>query len=596
RAPSRVLPRSRPHRAAPVRRRARTRRWGVAPRSRPSRARPRPQAGGRRALPSGLRGVPMAVTETRVQIPSKGGDARFRTGMSGSVEIDVTALERALRDAVDGEVRFDAGSRAMYATDASNFRQPPIGVVIPRSIDAVVATHAVCREFDAPILARGCGTSLSGETVNYAVVMDFSKYLTTIGETDVERHLVRVQPGAINEHVNISTGRDGLVFGPDPSTHAYCTIGGNVGNNSCGIHSLQARFHGNGSRTSDNVHELEVLTYDGVRMRVGATSDEELQRIIDAGGRRGQIYADLRDLRDRHADEIRARFAKIPRRVSGYNLDELLPENGFNVARALTGTEGTCVTVLEATLMLVPNPKARCLLVVGYEDVFEVGTHLHTILEHQPIGCEALDHNLFRDEQEMHMHPDALAELPDGNAWVLVEFGGETREEAVARARALETQLGKDRTAPMGVSVFMDRDQERKLWEVREAGLGATAFPPEGGDSWPGWEDSAVHPDDLPRYLPALRKLSDKYGYHGAFYGHLGDGCVDSRISCDLRTPHGLRDYRSFLEEAADLVASFGGSLSGEHGDGQQRAELLPRMFGDEIVDAFREFKRIWDP
>ncbi|MCA1845086.1 MAG: FAD-binding oxidoreductase, partial [Actinobacteria bacterium] len=508
----------------------------------------------------------------------------------------MTDLEQALQAAVEGEVRFDAGSRALYATDASNFRQPPIGVVIPKTEGDVVATHEICHDHGAPILARGCGTSLSGETVNYAVVVDFSKYLHEIIEIDPERRTVRVQPGAINEQVNIACGRYGLVFGPDPSTHAYCTIGGNVGNNSCGVHSLLARFAGNGSRTSDNVAELDVVTYDGVRMRVGPTSDDELARIIAAGGRRGDIYRRLAELRDRYADLIRDRFVDIPRRVSGYNIDELLPEKGFNVARALVGTEGTCVTILEATLMLVPAPKARALVAVGYPDIFTVGAHLPEILEHRPMACEAIDHLLFEDEQHLRIHPDALSQLPSGKAWVLVELGGETQAEADERAHILAERLAKDGDPPEGVSIMDDPEQTRKLWEVREGGLGATAFPPDGRDHWPGWEDSAIPPDRMADYLRDLKGLYERYNLRGAFYGHLGDGCVHSRISFDLRTAVGLADYRSFMENAADLVVSYGGSLSGEHGDGQQRAELLPRMYGPELMEAFREFKRIWDP
>src|SRR5581483_10204538 len=532
----------------------------------------------------------------KASVPAKAGGPAFRTGMRGTETIAVDDLEAELRAAVEGEVRFDSASRALYATDASNYRQPPIGVVIPRTIDDVVATHRVCHRFQAPILARGCGTSLSGETVNYAVVIDFSKYLHAIFEVDTERRTVRCQPGAINEQVNLKTGPQGFVFAPDPSTHSYCTIGGNVGNNSCGVHSVQARFYGDGSRTSDNVAELEVLTYDGLRMTVGPTGDDELARIIAEGGRRGQIYRDLRDLRDRYADLIRKRFPPIPRRVSGYNLDELLPEKGFNVARALCGTEGTCVTVLEATLKLVPNPKARSLLVVGYDNIFSVGDHLPEILEARPIGCEALDDVLFHNQEQLHLHPSALSQLPPGNAWVLVEFGGDSKEESDARALALQARLEKDAGAPKGVRLFDDPEEERKLWVVREAGLAATAFPPDGQDHWPGWEDSAVAPEQVGAYLRDLKALYDRYGLRGALYGHLGDGCIHSRISFDLRSAEGVADFRRFMEEAADLVISYGGSLSGEHGDGQARAELLPKMFGEELVDAFRRFKRIWDP
>ena len=367
----------------------------------------------------------------------------------------------------------------MYATDASNFRQPPIGVVIPKTIDDVVATHRVCAAHDVPILNRGAGTSLSGETVNHAVVIDFSKYLHEVLEIDADRQVARVQPGTINDVVNEHAKAQGLVFGPDPSTHAYCTVGGNIGNNSCGTHSLHARFRGGGSRTSDNVRSLDVLTYDGLRMTVGPTSDAELDEIIAAGGRRGQIYADLRALRDQYADLIRKRFVDIPRRVSGYNIDELLPEKGFNVARALVGTEGTCVTVLGAELELVPNPAHRSLLVVGYEDIFTVARHLEEILEYEPMACEAIDHHLYRNEVALGMHPDEVSMLPDGEAWVLVEVGGDTKEEADAKAAEISDRLCRDDHPPSGTSLFDDPDQEARLWDVRESGLGATAFPPE---------------------------------------------------------------------------------------------------------------------
>ncbi|MFN2614937.1 MAG: FAD-binding and (Fe-S)-binding domain-containing protein [Actinomycetota bacterium] len=529
-------------------------------------------------------------------IPAKGGTPAMSTGMSGVERIDVDGLRRALARAVEGEVRFDAGSRALYATDGSNFRQPPIGVVIPKTIDDVIQTHAVCREFRAPILARGAGTSLSGETVNYAVVIDFSKYLNRIDDPNVATRTVHVQPGAINEKVNEHTGKWGLVFGPDPSTHAYCTIGGNVGNNSCGMHSLQARMAGNGSRTSDNVASLDVLTFDGIRMRVGPTSPDECTRIVAEGGRRGQIYRDLADLAERYAPLIRQRFVNIPRRVSGYNLDELLPEKGFNVARALVGTEGTCVTVLDAELMLIDLPKKRALMVVGYEDIYSCGDHLMEILDARPIACEALDHTLYSYMRGLRKHLQEIEMLPPGRAWLLVEFGGETQEEADEKARALQRRLERDRRRPEGVEIIDKLDQEKKLWETREGGLSAEAFPPNERDHFNGWEDSAVAPERIGPYLRDLKKLYDKYGYAGALYGHFGDGCVHSMISFDLRTAEGLRTYRSFMEEAADLVVSYGGTLSGEHGDGQQRAELLPKMYGQELVDAFREFKRIWDP
>jgi len=532
-------------------------------------------------------------TRRTLTVPAKAGDARAPGGMAGIVAIDLVGLERDLAEAVEGEVRFDTASRAVYATDASNFRQDPIGVVIPRTLEDVIAVHRVCARYGAPILSRGGGTSLAGQTVNHAVVMDHKKYLDRVLDIDPERRLVTVQNGVINQKVNENVAEHRLVFAPDPATHRSCTIGGNVGNNSCGIHSVHAQFAGDGARTSDNVHSLDVVTYDGLRTTVGPTSDEELDAIVRAGGRRGQIYSDLRELRDRYADLIRARFPQVPRRVSGYNLDDLLPEKGFNVAAALCGTEGTCVTVLTATLKLIPDPACRRLVVVGFDDIAAAGDHVPGILEHRPMALEGLDHRLFTSEQRSQLHPQQLPQMPGGDAWLLVEFGGATVEEAHTRAQALIAALG---SVPEGTSIFDDPEQERQLWKIREAGLAATAFPPGGGDHWPGWEDSAVPPERVGAYIRDLRDLYDRYDYSGAMYGHLGQGCIHSRSDFDLQTAEGIAKYRAFMEEAADLCVSYGGSLSGEHGDGQQRAELLEKMYGLELVQAFREFKAIWDP
>lgn len=522
-----------------------------------------------------------------------------------SARLDVAGLRRRLNETVEGDVRFDAQAKGMYATDASNYRHVPIAVVIPRTLDDVVAVHEACRDFGAPLLPRGCGTSLSGETVNRAVVVDVSRHLTAIGDVDVAARTVTVEPGAINEQVNRATGRHGLVFGPDPSTHSRCTIGGNVGNNSCGIHSLQSQLYGPGPRTSDNVAGLEVVTADGARFEVGVGEEERLDAIVGAGGRKGELYAALRDLRDRHADAIRAGFQpvdRLPRRVSGYNLDELLPERGFNVARALVGTEGTCATVLRATLLLTPAMLHRTLVVVEYDDLAEACTHVAEVVGHGPIGLEALDRRLIENQTAQHANLDALGELPErrqGDAWLLVQFGDETAEgcaERVDRFRGwlADTGYDDDRIAVFGSD--QDGGHASEVWRIREAGLGSTAFPPDGRDHWPGWEDSAVPPERLGEYVPALQALLRRHGLRGAMYGHFGQGCIHSPIDFDLRTAAGVRTYRSFLEEAAELVVSFGGSLSGEHGDGQQRAELLDRQYSPELLEAMRAFKRAWDP
>jgi FAD/FMN-containing dehydrogenase len=362
-----------------------------------------------------------------------------------------------------------------------------------------------------------------------------------------------------------------------------------IGNNSCGTHSVMA------GRTSENVHELEIATYDGLVMRVGATSPEELEAIIRADRRRGPIYRRLKALIDLYAPLIRERYPKIPRRVSGYALDELLPENGFNVARALVGTEGTCVTVLEATLRLVPWPRARTLLVLGYPDIYTAADHVPAVMAQGPIALEGLDQRLIDDMRKKGLHERYLRYLPEGRGFLLAEFGGDTKEESDARAaRALESLRGS--TPKPNTKIYDDPDQEEKLWKVRESGLGATARIPGSPDTWEGWEDSAVPPERLGEYLRELRPIYEAHGYDGAFYGHFGQGCLHTRINFDLRTAAGLTNYRHFVEEAAALVVRMGGSFSGEHGDGQSRAELLPRMFGPELVQAFREFKAIWDP
>ena len=337
---------------------------------------------------------------------------------------DATSLEDDLRRSVRGEVRFDAGSRAVYATDASNYRQVPIGVVVPVDDEDLVAAVAACRRQGAPIVHRGAGTSLAGQSCNVAVVIDSSRHLTGVIGIDPERRTARVRPGTVLDDLRGAALRHGLTFGPDPATHAWCTVGGMIGNNSCGVHSLTT------GRTSDNVEELEILTYDGLRLRVGATPEREIDRIVRAGGRRGEIYRRLRELRDRYAGSIRERFPRLSRRVSGYNLDDLLPERGFHVARALAGTEGTCVSFLEATVRLTPAPKVRVLLVLGYPDVVRAAEAVPEVLAAGPIGLEGMDRFLVDNELTRRSYRETLARLPPGDAWLLVEFGGETREEA----------------------------------------------------------------------------------------------------------------------------------------------------------------------
>jgi FAD/FMN-containing dehydrogenase/Fe-S oxidoreductase len=440
------------------------------------------------------------------------------------------------------------------------------------------------------VLTRGSGTSLAGQGCNSAVVIDCSKNLHRILEVDPERRLARVEAGVVLDTLRQAAEAHHLTFGPDPASHSCCTFGGMIGNNSCGAHSIMA------GKTDANVEEMEVLTYDGLRLRVGATSEAEIERIASSGGRRGDIYSRLRDLRDRYAQLVRERYPRIPRRVSGYNLDFLLPEQGFNVARALVGSEGTCVTVLEATIRLINSPPHRAMLAVGYPDLIQAAEAVPEILASGCIGLEGFDQVMVDSMQQSHLHLADLTLLPAGSGWLLVEFGGDTPKEAVGRARSLAKQLaGPGATAPT-VRLVTEPSQQRRLWAVREAGLPATARVPGELPTWEGWEDAAVPPESLGGYLRDLRAMAARFGYRCPMYGHFGDGCVHNRLTFDFGTPAGVARYRSFVEEAADLVVSYGGSLSGEHGDGQSRGELLQRMFGPELMTAFREFRAIWDP
>ncbi|MEU3685504.1 FAD-binding and (Fe-S)-binding domain-containing protein [Streptomyces sp. NPDC030592] len=507
--------------------------------------------------------------------------------------VDTDGLRAALRERVDGEIRFDAGSRAAYSTDASNFRQTPIGVVVPRTPEAGAEAVAVAREFGAPVLSRGGGTSLAGQCTNAGVVLDWSKYCTRVESVDPDARTCVVQPGIVLDDLNRQLAPYGLRYGPEPATHPNCTIGGMIGNNSCGA---TAQAHG---KVVDNIARLEVLLYDGTRFWCGETDDEEYAEIERQGDLRATVYRRLRALRDTYGDEVRRRFPDIPRRVSGYNLDSLLPEYGFDVAGLLVGSESTLVTVLRAELELVPVVKERSLLVLGFDSIDKAADAVPEILPHEPIALEGVDARLVRDERIKHLNEKALAEMPEGNAYLMVQFGGDTVEEADARAhRMLEAVHRSEHDADC--AFLDDPGHERDLWQVREAGLGATAHIPGRPDTFEGWEDSAVSPDRLGDYLRRLRDLFEEFGYLSdtgpSLYGHFGQGCVHTRIPFDLYTADGVATYRRFMERAADLVVEFGGSLSGEHGDGQSRGELLSRMFGDRLVEAFGRLKAVFDP
>ena len=497
-------------------------------------------------------------------------------------------LEALLKATLRGDVCFDLGSRALYAADSSNYRQLPIGVILPRDAADVELALAACRATGAAVLPRGAGTSLAGQCANVAVVFDYSRYMHGLNSIDPAAKLARVEPGIVLDRLRDAAELHHLTYAPDPATHSRCTLGGMIGNNSCGVHGLL------GGKVVDNVESMDIVLYDGTRMTVGRTSPEELEAAIRAGGRIGEIYAGLARLRDRYGSLIRERFPRIPRRVSGYNLDDLLSENGFHVARALVGSEGTCANIVSATLNLTASPPFRVLTALAFDDAFIAADAVPRTLEHGPIGLEGFDTMLIDFMRRKRLAVDDMALLPPGVGFLLVEMGAWDAAEAMAKAESLVRAAQSWPHAPTA-RIYSPADAAR-VWYVRECALGAMVFVPGEPDRFEGWEDAAVPPAQLGAYLRGISALMAEYGYRSPLYGHYGQGCVHMRINFDFRSAEGLGRFREFIGRAADLVLSFGGSLSGEHGDGQARAALLPKMFGPELMDAFREFKAIWDP
>ncbi len=485
-------------------------------------------------------------------------------------------------------MRFDLGSRALYANDSSNYRQLPVGVVYPRDEADVEAAIAACRATGAAILPRGGGTSLAGQCVNVAVVFDYSHHMKGLLGLEPEKKQATIEPGIVLDRLREAAEVYQLTYAPDPATHARCTLGGILGNNSCGVHGLM------GGKAVDNVESMDVVLYDGTRMTVGPTTPAELDAIIRAGGRKGEIYAGLKSIGERYAKLIEEKFPQIPRRVSGYNLDELLPGGSFNVARALVGSEGTCVNILSATVNLTKSPQHRLLVVLGFADAFVAADAVVQALEHKPIGLEGFDGKLVDFMRRKGLRLRDIEKLPEGAGFLLVEMGADSAVEARAKAEAV---VSAAKSWPGSPSAHICTQEEAvSVWHVRESSLGAVVFVPGEPNRYEGWDDAAVPPERVGEYLRGIDRLMAEYGYSSPFYGHYGQGCIHMRVNFDFNTAEGVRKFREFLDRAADLVVSFGGSLSGEHGDGQARAALLPKMFGPELVEAFREFKTLWDP
>ncbi|MEU6711437.1 FAD-binding and (Fe-S)-binding domain-containing protein [Nonomuraea sp. NPDC046802] len=488
------------------------------------------------------------------------------------------ALRRRLRAELGEIVRTDATTRAAYTSDASIYRAVPAAVAEPRSFEELERVVALARDCGVPITARGGGTSIAGNAMGDGIVVDTSRHLNRIVSLDPDARTAVVQSGVVLDDLRAAAAPYGLTFGPDPSTHARCTIGGMIGNNACGSHSVAW------GTTADNVLALRTLLPDG--------------RWLDARrGSSGDQDTDLRltRLRDRHLGVLRTELGRFTRQVSGFGLHHLLPERGFDVAKALVGTEGTCGLVGEATVRLVPVPPARALVVLGLPDVFAAAELAPFLAAEGALTVEGMADDLLAALRSRPGRADAGRALPEGGAWLYCEVGGDSPRAALAAGHAL-ARTAADRCSGLTRLVTDDPAQVRDLWWIREAGAGIVTRGADGGSAWPGWEDSAVPPDRLAGYLRDLYGLMAEHGLRGVPFGHFGEGCVHLRLSFDFSKESGAAAYRRFIEAAAHLVTAHGGSVSGEHGDGRARSELLEVMYSPELRAAFGAFKSVFDP
>lgn len=510
--------------------------------------------------------------------------------MNPQTGTQLAPIAAALREALDapevGVVDVSPTALATYSTDASNYRHVPLAVVTPRSDADVLAVLHVARDLNVPVLPRGAGTSIGGQATNAAVVLDFTRHLNRVQNLDASSGRAQVQPGVILDRLRKAASIHDLTFGPDPSTHSRCTLGGMIGNNACGSHSVAW------GKTDDNIQSLDVALVDGTRFSAGPVSARELESLCARADRVGEVHRSMRRIVDEYRHDIRTGIPELGRRVSGYSLDALLPENGFNLARALVGTEGTCVTVLGATVDLVHAPRSRALCVLGFPNNVAAADAVPAFLDFPVLTVEGIDVALVAALQGRNPNRSVPA-LPEGRAWLYIETGGDTLEEAVDVAR---TVAGRGAGIGASQAVVTDPLQQRALWQIREEGAGLATRLADGSEAWPGWEDAAVPPERLGGYLRDFESLMQRHDRRGIVYGHFGDGCLHVRIDFPFRAPDGRLRYRAFMEEAAGLVVSHGGSLSGEHGDGQARAELLPKMYSPRMMQAFAAFKSTFDP
>ena len=484
-----------------------------------------------------------------------------------------------LRTLID--VDSSVGTRARYSSDAGLTRIPPLAVAFPRTPEQAVAAFHLARAHGVPLTARGGGTSCASNAIGPGLVLDFSRHMNRVISIDPEARTATVEPGCVGSTLQAEAAKHGLRFGPDPSSQNRATIAGMVANNACGPHATAW------GRTSDNIVSLDCVDGQGRRFTATTSHDAALS---DVPG--------LASLIDSHLAPIRTELGRFKRQVSGYSLEHLTPEGGRNLAAMLAGTEGTLVLILSITVRLVPLPDAPVLAALGYRSMIEAADDVPALLAHSPLAVEGMDRRLV-DVVRAHKGPGAVPALPEGEGWLLVEVGapGEDVTASLERARALCAD-----SAAIDTVVYPPGAQASALWRIRAdgAGLGGRT-PPDGEDggdkqAWPGFEDAAVPPDNLGAYLRDFTALMEEFDIDGLLYGHFGDGCVHVRLAMPLDTPEGVAHSRAFLQSAARICAAHGGSVSGEHGDGRARGELLRFMYSPEMLDLFARVKHVFDP
>ncbi|WP_433603668.1 FAD-binding and (Fe-S)-binding domain-containing protein [Nocardia sp. CA-135953] len=477
-------------------------------------------------------------------------------------------MSHALRRRIAGEVDASLRRRAEYSSDASNYRVLPAAVVFPREAEDVARTLEFARGNGLTVTARGAGTSVAGNAVGHGIVVDFSRYMNGIGELDPQRRIARVQPGVVLAELQRKAGVHGLRFGPDPSTQNRCTLGGMIGNNACGPHAVAW------GRTSDNVRELRILDGTGAERTLAADPS---------------VIPGLPEFTRAGLAVIRTELGRFDRQASGYGLEHLLPERGSAVAKSFVGTEGTCGLLLEATVDLVPLPRATVLTVLGYPDIATAADDVAAVMACGPIAVEGIDARLVDIVRVHRGATSGVPDLPRGSGWLFVESAGDTPAEAYAAAEQLGRTVGA-----LDSTIVTDPGAAAALWRIRAEGAGLAGRTPAGHPAWPGWEDAAVPPQHLGAYLRDFATLTKDHGVDGLLYGHVGDGCIHVRL--DLPIADAPQRFRNFVQDAAELVVRYGGSLSGEHGDGRARSELLSIMYSQDALDAFAGYKALFDP